>query len=125
MSDENLYTKILQWGYDRVDTGVTYANFEKFILELGVEVGSSRQNALFLELFDHMEKNLVPHAKQQAIRNNEFFHLNIDATFRHLERIELTEAREGSRRALLWARVSLGAAIFVGAAQIFLGFFGC
>jgi len=125
MSGENLYTKILRWGYDRVNSGVTYSEFKGFIAEMDVELGESRMSALFRELFDHMETNLTLQAIHRAMGNNEPFHLNVEATFRHLERIELEEARNGSAQALFWARVSLCAAIVVGLIQILLGLLNC
>jgi len=125
MSEENLYTEILRWGYDRVNSGVTYTEFKGFIAEMDVGLGESRMSALFRELFDHMETNLTLDAVHSAMRNDEAFHLNVEATFRHLERIQLEEARSGSAQALFWARVSLSAAVVVGVIQILLGFLSC
>lgn len=118
MSEENLYTKILRWGYDKVDAGVTHEEFKIFLSELHVDIGDSRQDAIFRELFDHVEKNLNQHGITIAIRNNERFRLNLEAMFRHLERVELLEARKGATDALFWARVSLCAAVALGVIQI-------
>lgn len=125
MTDENIYTETLRWGYDKVDSGVTFEEFNIFLSDLNVEIGGSRRNALFRELFDHVEENLTQSAITDAIKNNERFRLNLDAVFRHMERIELLEARDGASTALFWARVSLCAAVALGVIQILVAALGC
>ena len=125
MSDENLYTKILRWGYDRVDAGVTHEEFKIFLSSLNVEIGEQRQDAIFRELFDHVEKNLTTGAIPVAMRNNECFRLNLEGMFHHLERVELLEARSGSQKAMNVAIGSILLAALIGIAQIVVAVTGC
>ncbi|WP_088718705.1 hypothetical protein [Thioclava sp. F1Mire-8] len=116
---ENIYEKILAWGYVRINEGVTFQDFEQLLMQSGYEARKQRKLALFLDMFELRDVGRPPrHVLIAAAERGDRFTLTLDATFKHLERIELQEAREGSRNAIFWAAVSLTVSALIGAIQI-------
>lgn len=119
----NAYEAILAWGYERVDEGVTQEDFRKFIIDNGLNINEPRGRALFLEFFTPLEEANIPkNVVFRRMNSGALFQLTVDASFRYLELVELKEAREGSRRAMIVAIASLVLAAAVGVVQVNLAF---
>ncbi|OOY20871.1 hypothetical protein BMI86_10215 [Thioclava sp. DLFJ5-1] len=115
----NIYEKILAWGYVRIDEGVTFQEFEQLLMQSSYEAREQRKLALFVDMFELRDVGRPPqHVLIAAAERGDQFTLTLDATFKHLERVELQEARDGARKAILWATVSLLATCVIGIAQI-------
>lgn len=115
---QNIYEAILEWGYEHIDEGVSYQDYEKMLAEGGFELHYARIEQLFMELFERA--NGPPGVTYLMLRRapSTRYSLKVEAAFRHLERLELVEARASSRNAMLMAGISLILAAIVGACQI-------
>lgn len=115
---QNLYETILDWGYDRIDDGVTYPDFEEMLRVNNYELTGMRAEGIFLKLFVRMDGR--SDINYRTLRGDKFgrYSLTLEAVFRHLERVELLEARASSRNAMLMAAGSLLLAALVGVCQI-------
>jgi len=82
-------------------------------------MGDNRARALFWEFYEAKEPEKRGNPTQ-AIESNSLFILRADAAFRHLEHVELQEARSSSRNAMRIAISSLVLATIVGVIQISL-----
>ena len=112
----NLYEAVLQWGYDNIDAGVTYSDYEKFLSNNDFSLAQPRYAEMFFEFFRPMERN--SNSPNDALSRGERFHLQAEAAFKHLERVELQEAREGARKAIWIAAISMSLTSIIGVAQI-------
>lgn len=115
---QNIYEAILEWGYERIDEGVSYQDYEKMLADEGFELHYVRVEQVFMELFERA--NGPPGVSYLMLRKapSTRYSLKVETAFRHLERLELVEARASSRSAMWMAGISLLLAAIVGACQI-------
>jgi hypothetical protein len=124
MSDEsNIYFEILAWGNNHIDLGVSFAEFGSFLDGKEASIGLGRRRQLFKELFDHCERaNQSQGYLDQALNSGEKFRLNVEASFRHIERLELVDARKSSKQAMCTAILAIVIGALVGVMQIAISF---
>lgn len=120
----NTYYQVLKWGHKRTESGVTFQEYERFLIDLGCHWGDGRKVAIFHELFISIEMNPTPSKSTTLRRDGAKFHLRVESSFRHIERVELEEARKSSRSAVYWAAGSMVLGAIVGAVQIGLSVYG-
>jgi hypothetical protein len=118
--NENGYFRILEWGHTKVDDGVTFKEYQNFLNRLNTGWGEGRTEAVFRELFSSVDKSLTPTAFENAMRDGGRFHLSVEASFRHLEMIELNEARQSSTTATCIAIGAIIVTALIGLAQIWI-----
>ncbi len=121
---KNGYFGVLTWGHESIDKGISYDDYLKFVEGLGNNWGEGRKDAVFRELFSSIENNLTPGAFSDAMREGGIFHLSVEASFRHLEMVELIEARQSSRTATWIAIIAIILTALMGIASIYVGLMG-
>ena len=115
----NIYFRAIGFGLDRLEDGVGFQTFRQHISELGIPMSEYRVRMVFMEFYEVKEQENRG-SPDRAIKDNALFVLRSDFVFRHLEHVELQEARSSSRNAMRMAMCSLVLATIVGALQISL-----
>lgn len=113
------YFQAIEFGIDKLEEGVLFSDFNAHLEQLGIELSEYRTRIVFGEFYEvkEYENRAQPF---DAMDQDSIFVLRPEAVFRHLEHIELTEARQSSRRAMYIAIGSLTLAAIVGFVQISL-----
>ena len=115
----NLYFQVIEFGLDKLEDGVTFQEFGQFITQLEIQMSDYSARTVFMEFYKVKERENCGNP-DTAIDAGDFFVLKADAAFRHLEHVELQEARSSSRNAMKMAIRSLLLAAIVGGIQISL-----
>ncbi|MEQ5870237.1 hypothetical protein J4E08_10040 [Sagittula sp. NFXS13] len=115
----NIYEAIIAWGYDNIDQGVTVTQFDQFCSDWGTFVPQRRLREVFVETFVlRTGQGVATHDTEN--RDQQLWHLKLDAVFQHLDRVELEEARKSSKSAMWWAITSIVLTGVIGVAQIYV-----
>jgi len=116
---ENLYFLSIEFGISKLKEGVTYKSYCDHISQRGFGISAYYSLTTFTDFYTLMESG-GKNDSHRAAKDGKIFVLKPESVFRHLEHVELKEARASSRNAMTMAAISFGLAAVVGAVQISL-----
>ena len=116
---EDIYISFLKYARQYQSKYITYRDSEKYFKDKGDIFGRKFDTHLFLVLFNSTFKTIYLTGLPSGTPNENCL-MSMEAYFQLLEHEELKEARESSRKALLYARIAMGISGILALSSIYI-----